>query len=158
MAWVAGPISIVAGWGATLVLKYVPLGFGRDATAKAIVYGLTFAVGTGVTWATHQKWFTGLWKWWGHQDAAIAEAEKAIALAPSLAGGVVLADPVATAGPMDATPVDWSSELPGDPDGPYLGDLGDESHGGHEGHGPGHGQGAADSDPPEEAKPGDDVT
>lgn len=77
MAWLAGPISIVSGWGATLVLKYVPLGFGKDETAKAVVYGVTFVVGTGVTWMTHQKWFTGLWKWWDHEtaDAAVVAAK-----------------------------------------------------------------------------------
>ena len=79
MAWLAGPISIVAGWGSTLLLKYVPLGFGKDETAKAVVYGVTFTVGSGLTWATHQKWFTGLWKWWEHNFGQPAEAPAPLA-------------------------------------------------------------------------------
>jgi hypothetical protein len=68
MAFAVGPISIFSGWFATLLVNNVglPDHLTKDKTAAWIVTGTTFAIGSGVTWATHQKWFTGLWKWWEH--------------------------------------------------------------------------------------------
>jgi hypothetical protein len=62
--WLAGPIAIVAGVIATLLAKWFGPKFGSDETAKAIVDGITFAVGAGVTYLAHSKWMSNLAAWW----------------------------------------------------------------------------------------------
>ena len=62
--WLAGPIAIVAGVVATLLTKWFGPKFGSDETAKAIVDGLTFAVGAGVTYLAQSKWMSNLAAWW----------------------------------------------------------------------------------------------
>jgi hypothetical protein len=70
IAWLAGPIAIVAGSVAVWLDNHFSLlgraGLGSDQTAKAIVDGLTFAVGAGVTYLGQFKWMSNLTAWWNH--------------------------------------------------------------------------------------------
>lgn len=88
--WTAGPIAIIAGWGATLLtshLSFLGKGVtGHSQVAHAIVGGLTFLVGAGVTYAAHHKWLDNLSKWWT-TDASKVEA--------SVTGVVAQIDPAA---------------------------------------------------------------
>ena len=68
--WLAGPIAIIAGAVATLLAKWFGPKFGSDETAKAIVDGLTFITGAGVTYLAHSKWMTNLAKWWTSQQTS----------------------------------------------------------------------------------------
>ncbi len=69
--WTAGPIAILAGWAATQLTQHVGLlggfGLGHDQIAHAIVVAVTFAVGTGVTYAAHHKYITNVANWWSYQ-------------------------------------------------------------------------------------------
>lgn len=71
VAFAAGPIAIFAGWAATWLEAHLgvlsTLGLSHDKTASAIVIGLTFLVGTVVTFLGHNKWLSNLTKWWEQQ-------------------------------------------------------------------------------------------
>lgn len=63
--WLAGPISILAGWASTLIVQHATnLGVSKDQVASAIVTATTFATGAILTYAAHHKWLTNLPKWW----------------------------------------------------------------------------------------------
>jgi hypothetical protein len=68
VAWLAGPVSIVAGAAAVWLDTHFGLlgkaGLSHDQTAKAINDGLTFVVGAGVTYLGQAKWMTNLGAWW----------------------------------------------------------------------------------------------
>jgi hypothetical protein len=68
IVWLAGPISILAGWVATALVTRVgilgDLGLGHDQIAHGIVTAVTFTVGAALTYAAHHKWLTNLPKWW----------------------------------------------------------------------------------------------
>ena len=78
VAWLAGPISILAGYLATQLVAHVSLfnslGITHDQTAKAIVAASTFLVGAGVTYLAHAKWLDNLTKWWAHQGPQAPQA------------------------------------------------------------------------------------
>lgn len=103
--WTAGPIAIVAGWLATLLtshLSFLGKGVsGHSQVAHAIVGGLTFVVGAGVTYAAHHKWLDNLTKWWEQPNTQMVAGEVG-QLAPGLlttgADGFVMPDPAAVEG------------------------------------------------------------
>ena len=73
VAWLAGPISIIAGYLATQLVQHVglfgDLGIGHDQVAKAIVAATTFVVGAGATYLAHAKWMSNLVAWWNHVES-----------------------------------------------------------------------------------------
>jgi hypothetical protein len=64
--WTAGPVAVVAGWGATWLEANVGIlnQFPKTGVAKGITEAVTFLVGAGVTYAAHHKWLDNLSKWW----------------------------------------------------------------------------------------------
>lgn len=88
VALAAGPISIIAGYLATQLTTHIGLfgnlGITHDQTARAIVTGVTFAVGALVTYGAHHKWLSNLPAWWGtFGSEALSLAEGADALPES---------------------------------------------------------------------------
>jgi hypothetical protein len=67
MAFLAGPIAILAGYGAALAVRYLgPLGglVTKDKLAVALTEAVAFGVGALVTYLGHQKWFENLAHYW----------------------------------------------------------------------------------------------
>jgi hypothetical protein len=83
--WLAGPVSIIAGYLATQLTTHIGLfgnlGITKDQTARAIVTVGTFSVAALVTYAGHHKWLANLPLWWAHETASpvvsaiVAEAD-----------------------------------------------------------------------------------
>lgn len=77
--WAAGPIAIIAGSVAVWLDNHFSLlgkaGLGHDQTAKAIIDGLTFAVGAGLTYLGHSKWLSNLAQWWTNAQTVTANQE-----------------------------------------------------------------------------------
>lgn len=76
IAWLAGPLSIAAGYLATQLTTHVglfgSLGVTKDQTARAIVTVGTFAIGAACTYLAHAKWLSNLTAWWATQQKAAA--------------------------------------------------------------------------------------
>jgi hypothetical protein len=78
VAWLAGPVSIVAGAAAVWLDTHFGLlgkaGLGSDQTAKAINDGLTFAIGAGLTYLGQAKWMSNLGAWWNSLKSVADQA------------------------------------------------------------------------------------
>lgn len=70
--WASGPVSILAGYLATLLVAHVgllhQLGVGHSQVAGAIFGVGIFGVATAATYLGHAKWMANLVKWWETQS------------------------------------------------------------------------------------------
>lgn len=106
VAWLAGPIAIVAGAVAVWLDNHFGLlgkaGLGHDQTAKAIVDGLTFGVGAILTYLGQSGWVKNLSAWW------------------SSASGQIAAISAANPGSDMATETPHDPEQPDEPEAPFV--------------------------------------